>query len=296
MFDDLDSFIASNAGDWGYDASGLSGLDSLTNLVGDQTGGYDPASMQDGALGAAFDGGSEGTMSRDDVKSMFGTSDEPVTTDKQNALLKALGFKATADGSATDFSDPKSLSQLMKLIGIGGNFLTKAMSGKAQQQQQSSALQSQLAQQAQRTWTPQQAMMANDFFNRGYSPVGQRQLQFASQVQSPIVAGRGYAEGGEVLPEEAGPLEQGFELLDRPQGYIGGPSGGQDDLVPANLGHGEYVLDADLVAALGDGNNEAGAQRLDAWREKIRKHKRAAGPDEIPPRAKTPAQYMKGIK
>lgn len=85
------------------------------------------------------------------------------------------------------------------------------------------------------------------------------------------------AEGG-----EAGPFV----------GYVTGPGGGQDDLIEARLSPGEYVFDADTVAALGDGNNEEGARRLDAMREQIRGHKREAPPTEIPPQAAPPEEYL----
>lgn len=75
-------------------------------------------------------------------------------------------------------------------------------------------------------------------------------------------------------------------------GYVTGPGGGQDDLIDARLSPGEYVFDADTVAALGDGNNEEGARRLDAMREQIRGHKREAPPTEIPPQAAAPEEYL----
>lgn len=73
--------------------------------------------------------------------------------------------------------------------------------------------------------------------------------------------------------------------------------GGQADTVPAMLSGGEYVMDADVVAALGDGNTEAGASALDALRENIRKHKRSAPAHKIPPKAKSALHYLsKGKK
>lgn len=63
-------------------------------------------------------------------------------------------------------------------------------------------------------------------------------------------------------------------------GPVLGPSGGQDDKVPALLSHGEYVIDAPTVAALGGGNNEAGARALDKIRERIRQQ--AYGSKEQP--------------
>ena len=79
-------------------------------------------------------------------------------------------------------------------------------------------------------------------------------------------------------------------------GLLRGGSPGQMDDVNASLSHGEYVMDADVVAALGDGNTEAGAQRLDEMREAIRRHKRSAPADDIPPPARHPLAYLKGMK
>lgn len=61
------------------------------------------------------------------------------------------------------------------------------------------------------------------------------------------------------------------------------------------LAPGEYVWDADTVAALGDGSTEEGARKLDALRERIRRHKRSAPASKIPPKAKKPEQYLKEI-
>ena len=78
--------------------------------------------------------------------------------------------------------------------------------------------------------------------------------------------------------------------------YVRGGAGGQDDTVHAKLSPGEYVMDAEAVSALGDGNNEAGAKKLDQMRQNIRKHKRGGALDKIPPKAKAPEQYLKGTK
>jgi len=76
--------------------------------------------------------------------------------------------------------------------------------------------------------------------------------------------------------------------------YVQGAGDGQSDDIPAMLADGEYVFDADIVSALGNGSNRAGAEILDKMREEIRKHKRSAPPGKIPPLAKSPLEYMKG--
>lgn len=84
------------------------------------------------------------------------------------------------------------------------------------------------------------------------------------------------------------------EELRRVSNYAtGGATKGQSDKIPALLSDGEYVIDADVVAALGDGNTAAGAAELDKMREAVRAHKRAAPTSSIPPKAKSPLSYMK---
>ena len=53
-------------------------------------------------------------------------------------------------------------------------------------------------------------------------------------------------------------------------------------------------MDAEVVSMLGDGNNKAGAKKLDEMRYNIRKHKRSGGLAQIAEKAKKPEQYMKG--
>jgi hypothetical protein len=76
--------------------------------------------------------------------------------------------------------------------------------------------------------------------------------------------------------------------------YVQGRGDGQSDSIPAMLADGEYVFDADTVAALGNGSNKAGAAVLDKMRQNIRTHKRAAPSKKIPPAAKSPLEYLKG--
>lgn len=81
-------------------------------------------------------------------------------------------------------------------------------------------------------------------------------------------------------------------------GHVSDPysHGGQADTVKALLSGGEYVMDADIVSSLGDGDTNAGAAKLDQMRQAVRKHKRSAPSGKIPPKAKSPLEYMKGAK
>ncbi len=66
--------------------------------------------------------------------------------------------------------------------------------------------------------------------------------------------------------------------------------------VPAKIADGEYVFPAGFVSALGGGDNKAGAKILDGLREKLRAHKRSAPTSKIPPKAKSPLDYIKQAK
>lgn len=74
---------------------------------------------------------------------------------------------------------------------------------------------------------------------------------------------------------------------------VNGAGDGQSDDIPAWLADGEYVMDAELVSMLGNGSNKAGAKVLDKFRENIRAHKRSAPLGKIPPKAKSPLNYLK---
>jgi hypothetical protein len=89
----------------------------------------------------------------------------------------------------------------------------------------------------------------------------------------------GYAKGGDAKPER----------------YVDGPGSGREDLIPAMLSDGEYVIDAETLALLGDGSTKEGARRMDQFRAKIRQHKgRALSRGRISPNAKSPEKYMGG--
>lgn len=69
-------------------------------------------------------------------------------------------------------------------------------------------------------------------------------------------------------------------IADMAQGrYLGGATDGMADKIPARIGgkqearlsHGEFVIPADVVGHLGNGNSEAGAQRLYEMMDRIRK-------------------------
>lgn len=93
----------------------------------------------------------------------------------------------------------------------------------------------------------------------------------------------GFANGGIVdmdamgvqpMPIPAPPpppvTQQGPLQLTASNGAVSGDGNGRSDHIPAMLSDGEYVIPADVVAAMGDGSNDAGADQLDAIVERVR--------------------------
>lgn len=78
--------------------------------------------------------------------------------------------------------------------------------------------------------------------------------------------------------------------------YVEGKGDGTSDDITAMLANGEYVFSADVVAALGNGSNKAGAAELDRMVREIRSRARSAPPDKLPPDAKAPLEYLKSNK
>lgn len=81
------------------------------------------------------------------------------------------------------------------------------------------------------------------------------------------------------------------------QPYVKGPGTGRSDEIDAKLSDGEYVMDAETVAMLGDGSSDAGAKRLDELRSNLRKHKgKNLAKGKFSANAKPPEAYIGGSK
>jgi hypothetical protein len=91
------------------------------------------------------------------------------------------------------------------------------------------------------------------------------------------------------VPAALGGLIQKYQT----GGHVRGPGTGRSDDIPAVLSDGEYVIDSESVALLGDGSTDAGARRLDEMRENLRKHKsKKLAKGGFSDAAKKPERYM----
>ena len=98
-----------------------------------------------------------------------------------------------------------------------------------------------------------------------------------------MLGGTGFAKGGSTrrAPRQSFAVE--------------GAGTGRSDDIPAVLSDGEYVIDAETVALLGDGSSKAGAKKLDELRVNVRKHKgRNLAKGKFSANAKRPEKYLSG--
>ena len=116
------------------------------------------------------------------------------------------------------------------------------------------------------------------------SPAGIDFIAAVRESESP----QGLARGGAMAVKGKGrPSRDSYA--------VNGPGTGRSDEIPALLSDGEYVIDAETVAMLGDGSSAAGAKRLDDLRVKIRKHKgRNLAKGRFSDNAKRPEKYLSG--
>ncbi len=126
-----------------------------------------------------------------------------------------------------------------------------------------------------------------DYYRYGYGPQQSFFTNAPAGLPNTSQAYTGYAEGGEVG-------ESGHEVSPF---AVGGAGDGRDDKIPAMLSDGEYVMDAETVALLGNGSSKAGAKMLDKFRVNVRKQKgRKLAKGEFSDNAKAPEHYLKGRK
>lgn len=126
---------------------------------------------------------------------------------------------------------------------------------------------------------------------------------FSPTVYEPIK----YAEGGDVQPprDEYGYYTYGQIPRTMRKFAKGGLSAlanqggfdGRSDDIPAVLSDGEFVVDAETVALLGNGSSKAGANKLEQMRQAVRKQKGGAlSQGKFSPDAKSPLEYLRSSK
>jgi hypothetical protein len=264
-------------------------------------------------------------------------------TPEMQAVLTERGIKPQAE-EAPATEAPASVDEMLAQYGIGDYAPKMAASGgliSSETQKIIDSLSPKFA--AAPTFFASAPVIKNESRLGTLTHIGQGQLKSARPL------GSGMAQGG--LPQkytEAAPKGHKPEFVTGLTGYYAQGGGtGQSDDIPAMLHDGDFVVDADAVAALGDGSSKAGAEALsklqsqvkhkdtgstqgtpvaaqiadgeyvfpaafvtalgggdnkhgakllDQMRKELREHKRSASINKIPPKAKSPLDYLKMAK
>jgi len=172
-------------------------------------------------------------------------------------------------------------------LGFAGKFVNPQTDGSTYYTNQDQIKEQQLRQKAaQQGWLTDEELQAlkeekgadasidpNDFSVQLWDP---SKIEFAAQGGLMGHNPEFYSEGGASLANR----------------YVKGAGDGTSDSIPAMLASGEFVIPADVVSSLGNGDNDAGAQALDKFMLTIRKHKRNADPNGLPPDSKGALEYL----
>lgn len=270
----------------GFQAAGQ----QLGNML---TAGYDPSSalLSAGIAGAAagFRAPSGPGLKPSDaaVESLRTTpaSQDIGNVDYSLSGTRPEGLRMPAQGTAAGAAPAAGGSPLSAKNLFMGATLLSGLSSAPQQVKQAAA---QLSPQQQEyfnrpsiTWDWGRLQADADRTGMGLS-------QFMAQNWNRITSGAYNQQTSPVGKARGGALSQ-IAYLAR------GSGSGRDDTINARLSDGEYVIDAETVALLGDGSTAAGARRLDEMRSSIRAHKgKALARGKFSPNARKPMNYLGG--
>ena len=195
----------------------------------------------------------------------------PSMWDKTTDFFKKNAFPLLAGAALLSNQSPKVKTAIGKLSPQQQEYFNRPSTRWDWQQMEkdANAVNMDLTQYMNRNWSN----ITGGQYNRNVTPYGA--VGIASQFKDAI----GMAHGGA--------LSQIAQLAQ-------GPGSGRDDTINARLSDGEYVIDAETVAMLGDGSTKNGAQKLDRLREQLRKHKgKSLAKGKFSPNARAPLDYIR---
>jgi hypothetical protein len=229
--------------------------ESVFNPYPTNYGDVDPPSTGIGGPGTSYTQNPDGTVTvNPDTGGGYGTSNTPVDAGGLGNLIKSL------------FSDSKGNLDILKLGALGGGLAS--LFGANSSSSTPTGYQGSIPK-----YTATRNMVTAPQAGRRPGAGGTRyggDVSFMPKVaaQAPVAP---------TAPEEVKAAQGG--LMGLAQGrYLQGGTDGMADKIPAQIGedqpaalsHGEFVIPADVVSHLGNGNSDAGAQRLYDMMDKIR--------------------------
>jgi hypothetical protein len=272
------------SGALGLNSSGGSG-GILGNIFG--AGSSTPAEVPEGGFGAApnpsqgWDANAPATVPTPTARPEgLAALANPDATSPATSVVDKLKNSLGLGGSSG--SDGMSLGSLAKLAIPAAALLSSQDKPQQTQPTAMSASQQEYFNRPPITWdwneiqrmANQNGMSVSDFISQNLSKLSAGTFSTPGSYKPPVMVAQG------------GPLSH----------LAKGSGSGRDDTINARLSDGEYVMDAETVALLGDGSTDAGAKRLDKMREEIRKQKgKNLAKGKISPDAKSPLAYLKGV-
>ncbi len=133
-----------------------------------------------------------------------------------------------------------------------------------------------------RTATPNYQPATGSWSSWGQAP--EPQFYSGNQLNFP-----GYRRGGRAGANDSSGAPGRVFDTDRGEHFVRGGGDGTSDSQPAQLSDGEYVLTAADVSRIGQGSSEAGAKKLDAFRQRLAHE---AGARQFQPRLRKPLRYL----
>ena len=269
-----------------------SGINTAARVGGNMlTAGYEPGqAITSGALA----GLAKGVWDKNSpaVQAVQQTADENSTGYKD--AIKNVGFGSNTQTPHTTGSVPPAGDKSMDwgtigLLGIGG-VAAASMLGGSDKIQQAVATSPKLS-------TEQQQYMSKPLTTWDWDKMAVEAAKEGVDVATWTAMNWNDVSSGKYNVAQPEPVLKAQGGLSKIAYLAQGSGSGRDDTIDARLSDGEYVIDAETVALLGDGSTKAGAAKLDKMRAELRKQKgKKLAKGQFSTAAKSPLDYMRGAR
>lgn len=283
------SGAAKDTGNFGQSGALGKGLGSGATAIGNMlTAGYNPT---EAVTSGGLTGLASGLMYKPSDAAVKNVKDANSTAFKDKMANIGFGSSDTSGGSG-ESSSPFNMSNALKIgaLGLVGSQLlgNNGLFGGSSNQATTST-------------TQPTALSANqqELFSRPSQTLDWSKLQDEAarsglSLQQYMARNWNRIGGGQYyIPTTTPQMAKGGALSNI--SYLAqGAGSGRDDTIDARLSDGEFVIDAETVALLGDGSNKEGARKLNQMRSEIRKQKgKKLVKGDISINAKSPLSYIK---
>jgi len=262
-----------------------SGISTAARVGGNMlTAGYEPGqAVTSGALAGLAKGLYDKNQSPSD-QAVQKTADE-----NGGQLAKDTLGQPPTTGSVTPASDKSMDWGTIGLLGLGG-VAAASMLGGSDKIQQAVATSPKLT-------TEQQIYMSKPLSTWDWDKMAVEAAKEGVDVATWTAMNWNDVSSGKYNVAQPEPVLKAQGGLSRIAYLAQGSGSGRDDTIDARLSDGEYVIDAETVALLGDGSTKAGAAKLDKMRSELRKQKgRKLAKGQFSTAAKSPLDYMRGAR